>query len=316
MFVSQFLSLEGAQLPGLLAFAGVLFAFLLVRYVAIVGPLYLVCWKLLRGRLKGRRIQRTSPPRARVLKEFAWSLATFVVFSLVGVATLLMSRAGWTQRYHSIDERGWLYWAASVALMLVVHDAYFYWTHRFMHLRGVFRYFHRVHHLSFNPSPWAAFSFHPLEAVVEAGIVFVIALIMPFHPSALFAFLIIMTIMNGLGHLGYELYPRGFARGRLGRWVTTSVHHNMHHHYVHGNYGLYFTWWDRLMGTMHRQYDETFDAVTSRGSAARGGGDRSGPDGRDGRDGHDGRDGRDDQGAGRAVSRAASAELAAQRNPK
>jgi lathosterol oxidase len=310
MFVSQFLNLEGSRFPGLLPFAGVLFAFLLVRYVAIVGPLYVLCWKLLRRRLQRRRIQRTFPPARRVFREFLWSLSTFVVFSLVGVTVLLMSEAGWTRRYQTIDEHGWLYWTASVVLMLLLHDAYFYWTHRFMHLRRVFRYFHRVHHLSFNPSPWAAFSFHPLEAVVEAGVVFAIALIIPFHPSALFAFLIIMTIMNGLGHLGYELYPGGFTRGRVGRWLTTSVHHNMHHHHVHCNYALYFTWWDRLMGTMHREYDETFDALTTRRNGA---GARAGAGGGAGRAD---RPDQPDQGAGRAVSRAASAELAAQRNPK
>jgi Delta7-sterol 5-desaturase len=313
MFVSQFLNLEGSRFASLLAFGGVLFAFLLMRYVAIVGPLYLVCWKLLRQRLQPRRIQRTFPPRRRVFREFLWSLSTFAVFSLVGVTLLLMSQAGWTRRYQSIDEHGWVYWVVSIVLMLLLHDAYFYWTHRFMHLKGVFRYFHRVHHLSFNPSPWAAFSFHPLEAVVEAGVVLVIALIIPFHPSALLVFLVVMTVMNGLGHLGYELYPGGFTRSRVGRWLTTSVHHNLHHHHVRGNYALYFTWWDRLMGTMRREYDETYDAVTARRSAARG---RAGRDDGAGRAGRAAGNARPDQGVGWAVSRPASAELAAQRNPK
>jgi sterol desaturase/sphingolipid hydroxylase (fatty acid hydroxylase superfamily) len=30
------------------------------------------------------------------------------------------------------------------------------------------------------------------------------------------------------------------------------------------NYGLYFTWWDRAMGTTDRTYEETFDAVVRR----------------------------------------------------
>jgi sterol desaturase/sphingolipid hydroxylase (fatty acid hydroxylase superfamily) len=289
MFVSQLLNLDGAQMLALLGFAGILFAVLLARYVVIVGPLYLLCWKLLRRRLQPRRIQRTFPTRRRMLAEVLWSLSTFVVFSLVGVTLMEMSRAGWTRMYPSIDDHGWGYWAVSIALMLVLHDAYFYWTHRFMHLPGVFRRVHRVHHLSFNPSPWAAFSFHPLEAVIEAGVVLVIAVIIPFHPSAMFVFLLIMTLMNALGHLGYELYPGGFTRHRVGQWLTTSVHHNMHHHYVHRNYALYFTWWDRLMGTLDNAYHTAHDAVTPR---------RAG-----------------DQGAG-ASSCAPSVELAAQRNPK
>jgi sterol desaturase/sphingolipid hydroxylase (fatty acid hydroxylase superfamily) len=46
--------------------------------------------------------------------------------------------------------------------------------------------------------------------------------------------------------------------------MNTSVAHNMHHRYFKGNYGLYFTIWDRLMGTLRNDYDENFDAVASR----------------------------------------------------
>lgn len=258
------LSPGSTQLEAVAVLAAVLFAILLGRYLLVVGPMYLVFWKLLRTRMQHRRIQRVFPPRRRLIGELLWSMSTFAIFTAVGVTMFFLNQHGWTRLYRDIGERGWGYWALSIALMLVVHDAYFYWTHRFMHHRKVFRYFHRVHHLSFNPSPWAAFSFHPLEAVVEASIIYVIAFTIPFHQSALLVFLLIMTIMNGLGHLGYELYPRGFTRHWLGRWFNTSVHHNMHHHLVHCNYGLYFNWWDRLMGTNHATYHQTFDTVAGR----------------------------------------------------
>lgn len=260
----QGLHLGSTSLETMAWMAAVLFAVLTARYVLVVGPLYLVCWKLLRTRLQPRRIQRVFPPRRRLVGEFWWSLSTFAIFAAIGVGLFYCNRMGWTRMYTRIDEHGWGYWLLSVVLMILAHDAYFYWTHRFMHLKAVFRYFHRVHHLSFNPSPWAAFSFHPLEAVVEAGIAVVIAFTIPFHPSALFVFLMFMTIMNALGHLGYELYPRGFTRHPVGQWFNTSVHHNMHHHLVHCNYGLYFNWWDRWMGTNHATYHQTYDTVTGR----------------------------------------------------
>jgi sterol desaturase/sphingolipid hydroxylase (fatty acid hydroxylase superfamily) len=262
--VTQALNSGTTQLETLVWMAAAMFALLLGRYLLVVGPLYLVYWKLLRKRLQHKRIQRVFPPRRRLLGELGWSLSTFAVFTAVGVTLFLCNQMGWTRLYRDLDERGWGYWALSIVLMMLVHDAYFYWTHRFMHLERVFRYFHRVHHLSFNPSPWAAFSFHPLEAVVEASIIYVIAFSIPFHPSALFVFLLFMTVMNALGHLGYELYPRGFTRHWLGRWFNTSVHHNMHHHLVRCNYGLYFNWWDRLMGTNHATYHQRFDAVAGR----------------------------------------------------
>jgi sterol desaturase/sphingolipid hydroxylase (fatty acid hydroxylase superfamily) len=37
---------------------------------------------------------------------------------------------------------------------------------------------------------------------------------------------------------------------------TTSTHHNMHHQLFNGNYALYFTWWDKWMGTEFKDYEK------------------------------------------------------------
>jgi Delta7-sterol 5-desaturase len=144
----------------------------------------------------------------------------------------------------------------------VLQDTYFYWTHRLMHHRRLYRLFHRVHHRSTNPTPWAAYSFAPMEALVHAAIVPLGAAIMPLHGSAVFAFVIFMITLNTIGHFGIELYPRGFSTGRVGRWLTTSTYHNLHHSQRGGNYGLYFTFWDRLMKTERADYPAAFSRVT------------------------------------------------------
>jgi sterol desaturase/sphingolipid hydroxylase (fatty acid hydroxylase superfamily) len=33
-------------------------------------------------------------------------------------------------------------------------------------------------------------------------------------------------------------------------WLNRSTFHNDHHRLFRGNYGLYFTFWDRVMGTL------------------------------------------------------------------
>lgn len=38
----------------------------------------------------------------------------------------------------------------------------------------------------------------------------------------------------------------------------------MHHKYFNCNYGLYFNIWDRIMGTNHENYFDTFREVTHR----------------------------------------------------
>ena len=57
--------------------------------------------------------------------------------------------------------------------------------------------------------------------------------------------------------------PKGFSRHWFGRWINTSVSHNQHHQYFKGNYGLYFTFWDRLMGTIRTDYEQRFEEVVT-----------------------------------------------------
>ena len=68
---------------------------------------------------------------------------------------------------------------------------------------------------------------------------------------------------NVYGHLGFELYPRGFHKTWIGRWINTSVAHNLHHKKFTGNFGLYFLFWDRLLGTIREDYDATYEATTA-----------------------------------------------------
>jgi sterol desaturase/sphingolipid hydroxylase (fatty acid hydroxylase superfamily) len=38
----------------------------------------------------------------------------------------------------------------------------------------------------------------------------------------------------------------------------------MHHESMRGNFGLYFNFWDRIMGTNHPGYEQRFAEVTGR----------------------------------------------------
>jgi sterol desaturase/sphingolipid hydroxylase (fatty acid hydroxylase superfamily) len=148
--------------------------------------------------------------------------------------------------------------------MFIMHDTYFYWTHRIMHHKSLFNTMHLVHHKSTNPSPWAAYAFHPLESIVEVGIFVVFLFTLPVHTTHIIIFFLLSIMYNIYGHLGWELYPKGFSKSVIGKWINTSVNHNQHHKYFKGNYGLYFLFWDRIMGTIRADYDEAFEEVKSR----------------------------------------------------
>ncbi len=239
--------------------AGYLIQFL--QYTFTAGLAFLIFYALMKRFFSGRKIQAVFPRSADVRREIVYSLQSLAVFAAVGVLSSVLERLHWAQIYYHIHLYGWGYFFFSIVALIVLHDTWFYWTHRALHWRPLFRLAHRVHHQSHNPTPWAAFAFHPIEALIEALIYPAAILVLPIHPLAALAWLLYMTVMNVGGHLGFELCPPGFARHRLFRWHNTSVHHNMHHSHIHCNYGLYFNIWDRLMGTNHAKYEEYFDQV-------------------------------------------------------
>jgi Delta7-sterol 5-desaturase len=242
----------------------ILFLIILFRYLIIASIAFFLFYRIKKKEWGYRKIQMPFPVLSDYVREILYSFITALIFAVIGYILFFTPVRDYTQLYSDVKDYGIAYFIFSIGLILIIHDTYFYWTHRFMHHPSLFRYFHRVHHQSTNPSPWAAFAFHPYEAVMEAGIIVLVAFIMPVHPMAIALFLLAMMIYNVYGHLGYELFPKGFSRTRVGKWINTSVNHNQHHQYVRGNYGLYFLWWDRWMGTLRPDYDQAFESIKSR----------------------------------------------------
>ena len=171
---------------------------------------------------------------------------------------------GWTLIYTDFADYGWLYGAFSWRRPSFFTMPKFYWTHRLMHHPRLFDRFHRLHHESHSPSPWAAYAFAPLEAVIQAMFLTILIFVLPLHVTVIYLFMLHMIVRNVVGHSGFELFPRGMPGHAVFGVLTTNTHHDLHHSSRGSNYGLYFTWWDRLAGTEHPNYREAFDRVTRR----------------------------------------------------
>ncbi len=252
-----------AEKFGLLPAWAISATFIFVRYLIMSGSVYLFFYILLSSKFKRQKIQSKSPERKFVFTEIRYSFYTSLIFAGMAVLVFIARQFGFTKHYLTISEYGISYFIGSVIFLIFLHDTYFYWMHRWMHQPKLFKMVHRIHHLSYNPTPMAAMSFHPLEALVEFGIVPLVVFIVPIHPFALLFLSLWSMVWNITGHLGYEFFPKGFTRHWFWGWVNTSTHHNMHHQRVNYNYGLYFNIWDRWMHTNHPDYLKTFDKVKS-----------------------------------------------------
>ncbi len=242
----------------------ILSGIILTRYFLIAGIAFLIFYILLKKKIAWKKIQKTFPKGSDYRREISYSLVTTLIFAIVAFSLFHPAIKPYTQLYSDFHAMGWGYFIGSFFLTILFHDAYFYWTHRLMHHPKIFTRVHKVHHLSINPSPWAALAFHPLEAIVEAGVIVLMVFLFPLHAWTVFAFILFMFFYNVYGHLGYELYPAWFMRTTPGKWLNTSLAHNQHHHRFEGNYGLYFLWWDRWMGTLRQDYEPSIQTLADR----------------------------------------------------
>ena len=188
--------------------------------------------------------------RPQIRMEIGWSLASAAIYGIpAGIIAWGWQQRGWTQIYTNWSDYPLWYAPLSLLIYLLLHDTWFYWTHRWMHRPAPFRIAHAVHHASRPPTAWAAMSFHPWEAITGAVVIPALVLLVPIHVAMLGCVLAIMTLMGVTNHMGWELFPRALVHSRLGRWLITASHHQKHHEHYLCNYGLYFRFWDRLCGT-------------------------------------------------------------------
>ena len=240
-----------------------IFAFFFAVYLVVAGAAYAATWWLGRERYLHRRIQQNPRP-AQVGREIFWSAISIMIISALLTVTWYAAGQGWIKSYLDINQYSLWWLAISVLVMALVHDSYYYWAHRGMHHPSVFRYVHKLHHGFTNPTPFASYAFHPLEAVVEVAWFLPLAAVVPLHPLAVGIYIFVLTVLNVISHLGYEFYRPG-----VGQWFITSTHHNMHHSRAKGHFMLYFNFWDKWMGTNATDYTSQLQRVAEARRAAK-----------------------------------------------
>jgi len=194
--------------------------------------------------------------RGQFRREIGWSLLTSFIFAVAGSLMVVLWQMGYTHLYSTFSWQDLWYMPLSLVCAMLLHETYYYWLHRLMHHPRLYKYVHKVHHNSLITSPWTAFSFHPTEGVLEAIALPLIVCVLPLHYGIIVFLLTFMTISSVVNHLDIEIYPAGFAQHWFGKWWIGATHHALHHKEFRYNYGLYFTFWDSLMGTESPLYQK------------------------------------------------------------
>ncbi|MEM1251895.1 MAG: sterol desaturase family protein [Cyanobacteria bacterium P01_H01_bin.21] len=190
-----------------------------------------------------------------IVDDIKLSVLSVVFFAFAASCFMLCYRAGLTKVYTHLQLKDIGYIVFSYVAVLILQDAYFYFTHRLLHLPLLFKWAHQGHHQSRPPTPWTFFALEPTEALAQIVLLLGIVLVIPLHLGVLVAILITMTVWTVGNHLGLQVVPISQTSSWWGRWFIGSTHHLIHHRRYNRHYGLYFTFWDRLLGTEDKHYE-------------------------------------------------------------
>jgi sterol desaturase/sphingolipid hydroxylase (fatty acid hydroxylase superfamily) len=202
-----------------------------------------------------RRIQQRRRGERRMAAEIRQSMASILVSSLSLAIGLHAQMQGWAPIPWALD-----WWTALPLFLLcmVLFDTWFYFAHRLLHTRPFYR-FHALHHRSVAPTVWSNDSIGLVDTAISQGFYAVIVFFVPFPPVILLAHKVFDQINGTFGHAGFEYFAAPTARSPWPMLCTT--YHDQHHAQFRYNYANYFSFWDRMLGTITPGYDRRVETL-------------------------------------------------------
>ncbi len=144
-------------------------------------------------------------------------------------------------------------------LLLLWQSLHFYFVHRLLHWKPLYKAFHSVHHRNVNPGPWSGMAMHPVEHALYFSSL-LIFLVVPSHPAHMIFMLNWQFLGAPSSHSGYEaIWVKDKSRLVIGSFFL-----QLHHRYYECNYGGVEMPWDRWLGTFHDGSEEGTRAARDR----------------------------------------------------
>ncbi len=126
-----------------------------------------------------------------------------------------------------------------------------YLQHLMFHAVPALWRLHRVHHADLGFDTTTGFRFHPIEALVSAGLKSAVVILLGGTPWAVVAFEILLNASSLFNH--GNVYIRESVDHQLRWFIVTPDMHRIHHSSrvveTNSNFGFSFSLWDRLCGT-------------------------------------------------------------------
>jgi lathosterol oxidase len=175
-------------------------------------------------------------------------VATFGNITLTMPFHALIS-SGHSRLYWAPSEHGVAWLATSALIYIAFVDTVIYWSHRTLHTDFFYSRTHRYHHEWQVPTSWTSMAFHPFDSFVLGLPVHLFAFLVPLNGYLYLAMESTMSLWSVASHDRVALLRW--------RWFNYVDNHTLHHWFYQCNYGQFFTFWDRVMGTWRDPLEES-----------------------------------------------------------
>lgn len=222
-----------------------------LTFLAISVPTLLLCYALhVVSSQCGERIQgqRKKPPP---IPREAWE----TVRCLYTVACIAAWPISWHRLGYSTGitwemtdvTTSWIGAAGHLIVGVIFADFWSYWKHRLLHWKPLFA-FHKNHHQFRDPTAFAGFALHPVDAVITFAPIWAMCIPQAKQWVPLYVFQItFLSVLNLYLHCGVTF--AWMERVIPVLFLNTSGYHNVHHAKVCANFGEVSFIWDYICGT-------------------------------------------------------------------
>lgn len=206
-------------------------------------------------RYQARRVALPAGPLKR--EEILITCSSVLLNTVVTVVGLLLWRAGLIRFRTDVGWRAWL----DVVILLLLMDFAMYVLHRLAHHPWLFPLMHRLHHVYDRPRPLTLFILNPVENLAFGVLWLVVICLYQSSWLGMSIYLVLNVLFGTIGHLGVEPFPLWWAKVPVLRYLAGSTFHARHHQDLGCNFGFYTLIWDRLFGTLRKDYWETLGTL-------------------------------------------------------
>lgn len=195
----------------------------------------------------------------QTLDNIFWSLTSGAIIWTGWEAVSLWLYANGRIPMITFQERP-VYFVLLMILVVYMRLFHFYWIHRFIHWKPMFKLCHYLHHKNVNIGPWSGLTMHPVEHLLYfSGTLF--HWIIPSHPIHIIFHLMHAGVSPAFGHTGFNKIVS--EDGEKGIDMPYYFHY-LHHQYFTVNYGELDLPLDRWFGSANNGSPEDHAAMMAR----------------------------------------------------